>query len=159
MALTNLSDIDLVLHEAEHPYCTTSTRCPQMEWAGVLFWPYFERCRFTVWNYPNKLKWFLNLVDLAGKLVRPSLLSLEFEIDVILCTGMKNQAAEALLLVEVPGNVQTPIRDKISELCITASSLRKRRGDQEWVLLWSRSIDGAIQKQSHTSFLECVLYD
>lgn len=79
----------------------------------MLFRPYLEGTRLTVFNDYSALRWILNVADATGKLVRWALQLPKFQFDVVHRFGVKHQAGDALLRLETDGLEGSPVDDGI----------------------------------------------
>lgn len=72
----------------------------------------FQNSRFDL----DAFKWILAFADLTGRLARWrfGLLKIEFYVDY--CTGMKHEAADALLPLATSGRNESPLKDELSLL-------------------------------------------
>lgn len=85
-----------------------------------IFFPCLKGSRFTIRIDHNALSWVLHFANLneSWPVGVYDYQNLEFE--VVHGAGINHQAPDALLRLRTTGSNQTPIKDKVLELCITA---------------------------------------
>lgn len=104
------NDGELILH-------TTHQVDDNVMWAILLFRPYLERTKFTVWTEHHAFKWVLNLVNGTEKLAKWSLRGMEYFDEIIHWAGVEQQARGTLSRLTT---VETADSDKVDELSIRA---------------------------------------
>lgn len=95
------------LTDTEQQFDTTQQKCLAIASSISLLRLYLEGQLFQIQTDYYVLRWILNLDDFTGRLACWRLLLLEFDFDIIHCSGMNYQATDALL------QISTTVEDKI----------------------------------------------
>lgn len=97
---------------------TTHRESLAVLWAVLILCPSSERARFTMRMDHEALRWIVATAETTGKLSRWSLGLSEFDFDIMLRAGVKNQAADALLHLMISGEDKKILDDEVRVLTI-----------------------------------------